>query len=49
MRPPRSSLFSSSLALPCPLAGIWMNSNGMAHFLVLKNIFVWGFAPEPLC
>jgi len=32
MRPPRSSLFNSSLALPCPLAGIWINSNGMAFF-----------------
>jgi len=24
-----------------------MNSNGMSHFC--ENIFVWGYAPEPLC
>jgi hypothetical protein len=32
IRPIRSSLFSSSFALPWPLAGIWMNSNGTVYF-----------------
>ena len=45
IRPFRKSLFNSSFALPCPLAGIWMNSNAMARFS--KNIFVRGYAPEP--
>jgi hypothetical protein len=31
MRPLRSSWLSSSFALPWPLAGIWMNSNGISH------------------
>jgi hypothetical protein len=43
MRPPRKSLFNSSFALPCPLAGIWINSNGIAHFS--QKISGRGFAP----
>ena len=42
IRPPRSSLFNSSFALPCPFAGIWMNSNGISRFL---EIFSSGATP----
>jgi hypothetical protein len=41
--PFRKSLFNSSFALPCPFAGIWMNSNAMSDFY--KNFASRGFAP----
>jgi len=45
IRPPRSSLFSSSFALPCPLEGTCMNSNGIYHFPLFEKPRRQGLRP----
>jgi hypothetical protein len=48
MRPPQSSALSVSLAAPCPLAGIWMNSKGILKTADFKKMVAdRGDAPAP--
>jgi hypothetical protein len=47
MHPPRSGAFSASLAAPCALAGIWMNSKGIVIQGSCFKKSLQGCAPAP--